>query len=110
VTDLRTTPTRIVADDAAQELGIRWADGRDVSYSYEGLRRACPCAMCRGGHGSVPEPVDPIVWELPSLQTYSLREIRPAGNYAIQLVWGDGHAAGLWSWAYLRGLREDADA
>lgn len=108
VSNPRTTPTRIVADDTAQELQIRWADGREVDYSYEGLRRACPCATCRGGHGRPVEPIDPVIWELPGLQHHTLGEIRPSGNYAIQLVWGDGHATGIWSWTYLRSLREDA--
>jgi len=99
------TPARIAVDDAAQELRIAWADGHEAAYSYEGLRRACPCVRCRGGHGKMAEPVDPAVWDLPSLQTYALKEVRPAGAYALQLVWGDGHDTGLWAWRYLRGLR-----
>lgn len=105
MTDARTTPTQIAADQARQELTITWADGHTAIYSYEGLRRACPCVSCRGGHGAMARPVDPAVWDLPSLQTYEIKEIRPTGNYAIQLVWGDGHAEGLWSWSYLRSLR-----
>lgn len=103
--DPRITPIQIATDQARQELTIAWADGHTSVYSYEGLRRACPCATCRGGHGQMAEPIDPEVWDLPSLQTHEIREIRPTGNYAIQLVWGDGHAEGLWSWKHLRSLR-----
>jgi DUF971 family protein len=102
--DPRTAPTQIAVDHAAQTLTIAWADGHTSAYSYEGLRRACPCAVCRGGHGPA-EPVDPEVWDLPSLQTYKIEEVRPAGNYAVQLVWGDGHSQGIWAWPYLRSLR-----
>lgn len=105
MTDARTTPTQIAADQARQELTIAWADGHTSVYSYEGLRRACPCVTCRGGHGQMAEPVDPDVWDLPSLQTYEIEKLRPTGNYAVQIVWGDGHAEGLWSWTYLRSLR-----
>lgn len=103
--DPRSTPTQVAVDHGAQELTIAWADGHTSVYSYEGLRRACPCAVCRGGHGQMAEPVDPEVWDLPSLQTYEIKEVRPAGNYAIQLVWGDGHSQGIWSWEFLRSLR-----
>jgi len=105
MSDPRTTPTQIAVDHGRQELTIGWADGHTSVYSYEGLRRACPCAVCRGGHGQMAEPVDPGVWDLPSLQTYEIKEVRPAGNYAIQLVWGDGHSQGIWSWTSLRSLR-----
>ena len=103
--DTATTPTRIAVANEAQHLEITWADGHTSVYSYEGLRRACPCVVCRGGHGQMAEPVDPAVWELPSLQTYAIESIEPAGNYAIQIVWDDGHREGLWTWAFLRSLR-----
>ena len=103
--DPRLTPTRVTVRHDEQAMTVAWADGHEAVYSFEGLRRACPCAECRGGHGRIPEPVDPAVWTLPSLQTHELEEVRPAGNYAVQLVWGDGHSTGIWSWRYLRALR-----
>ncbi len=103
------TPARLTVRQDEQTLTIAWADGHEVDYSFEGLRRACPCAACRGGHGRMAEPVDPAVWTLPSLQTYELKEVRPAGNYAVQLVWGDGHSTGIWSWRYLRELGPSAE-
>jgi DUF971 family protein len=30
--------------------------------------------------------------------------IEPVGNYAIRIVWNDGHSAGIYSWDYLRSL------
>ena len=100
-----TTPTQLAADQAAQTLTIRWADGRRSVYSYEGLRGACPCAECKGGHDKMQDPVDPMIFELPTLVTRTIKELRPAGNYALRVVWGDGHEAGLYRWDYLRGLK-----
>lgn len=99
------TPVRLAVDHAAQELIITWSDGPEVGYAFEGLKRACPCVQCRGGHGRAAVPPEPEVWTLPSLQTYTLKEVRPVGGYAVQLVWEDGHDAGVWSWKYLRSLR-----
>jgi DUF971 family protein len=51
MSDPRLTPVRIATDNGAQELRIARADGRTSVLWYEGRRRACPCASCRGGHG-----------------------------------------------------------
>ena len=96
-------PARLAADAGAQTLTVEWADGHVSAYSYEGLRRACPCAECRGGHGKMAEPVDPVVFQIPSLMTYEIEALRPAGHYALQVVWGDGHGSGLFRWGALRG-------
>lgn len=98
-----TRAVRLSADHDAQTLTIGWADGHESSFSYEGMRRACPCAECRGGHAAMADPIDPVVFDLPSLMTYTIRELRPAGHYALQIVWDDGHAAGLYRWESLRG-------
>ena len=103
-----TRPLRLSADDAAQELVIGWADGHESRFSFEGLRRACPCAECRGGHAGMAEPVDPVVFELPSLMTHHVRELRPAGHYALQIVWDDGHGSGLYRWETLRAYDRSA--
>ena len=34
--------------------------------------------------------------------TYTIRELRPAGHYALQIVWDDGHGSGLYRWEVLR--------
>ena len=104
MTDNSVRPVRLAADRDAQALTVEWADGHVSVYSYEGLRRACPCAECRGGHGAMSEPVDPVVFHLPGLMSYDIEELRPAGHYALQIVWDDGHASGLWRWDALRGL------
>jgi DUF971 family protein len=98
-----TRPVRLAASSPDQALTAEWADGHVSVYSYEGLRRACPCAECRG-HENMGAPVDPVVFHLPSLMTYGVAELRPAGHYALQIVWEDGHASGLWRWDVLRAI------
>ena len=100
--DSSSTPIRLEADADAQTLTVGWADGHTSVYSYEGLKRACPCAECRGGHGAMAEPVDPFVFQVPSLMTYEIKELEPAGHYALRIVWGDGHSSGLFRWEVLR--------
>jgi DUF971 family protein len=33
-----------------------------------------------------------------------IRAVEPVGNYAIKLIFDDGHDTGLYSWSYLREL------
>jgi DUF971 family protein len=33
-----------------------------------------------------------------------LQEVSEVGQYALKLIWGDGHNTGLYSFAYLRTL------
>ncbi|MEM0962868.1 MAG: DUF971 domain-containing protein [Bacteroidota bacterium] len=103
-----TTPVQLAADQGRQHLSVTWADGHVSVFSYEGLRRACPCATCRGGHGKMSEPIDPVVFDLPALMTYEVKELRPAGHYALRIVWGDGHDSGLFRWEVLRGYDRTA--
>ena len=41
-----------------------------------------------------------------SPQAFQLRRIASVGGYAIQPIWGDGHASGLYSFEYLRRVAE----
>lgn len=83
------------------ELAIKWDDGTESYIPLETLRRACPCAGCKGemdimGH-LYKNPDQALT---PS--AFVLRQILSVGSYAAQPVWGDGHATGIYSFDYLR--------
>ncbi|MET1077150.1 MAG: gamma-butyrobetaine hydroxylase-like domain-containing protein [Pseudomonas sp.] len=90
-----SAPERIHNQRAAGALQLHWADGHRLTLSHARLRAACPCAQCRAGRlqGRI-ALVDPGV---------RLTTIHPQG-YGAQLVFDDGHARGLYPWAYLREL------
>ena len=82
------------------ELAIKWDDGRESFIPLESLRRHCPCAGCQGERDILgnlykgpDEPLTPAAFQL-------LRVVN-VGGYAIQPIWGDGHATGLYSFDYL---------
>lgn len=69
----------------------------------ERLRDACPCAGCKG------ETVLLQRFEAPPQDRttpgrYTLEKAIPVGNYAMQFVWGDGHADGIYTLEQLRAL------
>jgi DUF971 family protein len=83
------------------ELAIKWQDGSESFISLEALRRACPCASCQGErdvmgnlHKGPDVPLGP--------SSFVLKSLTSVGTYAIQPVWADGHATGLYSYEYLR--------
>lgn len=83
------------------ELAVKWEDGTESYVPLESLRRACPCAGCKGEmdvmgrlHKGPEQPLTP--------QSFQLVGIQWVGGYAVQPVWGDGHNSGLFSFGYLR--------
>ena len=85
------------------ELAVKWDDGSESFFSLEALRRACPCAGCKGEMDVMGNlyrgPEKPLT---PS--SFQLVRIGTVGGYALQPQWGDGHSTGLYSFDYLRQL------
>jgi DUF971 family protein len=92
-------PSNIRALQGEQTLEIRWHDGRVDRMPYRFLRAECPCATCRhewtGERLIQPESIRPDL---------QLEAMNPVGNYAVQLVWNDGHSSGLFTWDSLHEL------
>jgi DUF971 family protein len=40
-------------------------------------------------------------------QSFQLKRLVPIGGYAIQPIWADGHASGIYSFDYLRRLTDE---
>jgi DUF971 family protein len=86
-----------------EELAVKWDDASETFYRLEELRRACPCAGCRGEtdimgqiHKFPSKPLAPA--------SFQLRRIERVGTYALQPFWGDGHSSGIFSFDYLKQL------
>jgi len=84
-----------------EELAIKWDDGSESYIPLEKLRRACPCAGCQGERDVMGNlykgPEQPF-----SATSFQLRSLTLVGTYAVQPVWGDGHATGMYSFDYLQ--------
>jgi DUF971 family protein len=83
-------------------LAIAWEDGQESYLELETLRRACPCALCKGETNILvatkPQPGN----YTPA--SFELRGWQFVGGYGLQPHWADGHAAGIYSFDYLRQL------
>ncbi len=82
------------------ELALAWPDGREDFLPGSFLRANSPSAENTGepdlfGHWSGGEgPRD--------RSGISLTGFQHIGNYAVRLLFSDGHDTGLYSWEYLR--------
>jgi DUF971 family protein len=84
-----------------EELAVKWEDGSESFIALEKLRRHCPCAGCKGEvdvMGNVcKNPDRPL-----SDEAFRLIRVAQVGGYAVQPVWADGHASGIYSFDYLK--------
>src|SRR5215204_2756444 len=69
-------------------------DGNTFELPFEYLRVYSPSAEVRG-HGPGQETLQL------GKHNVGIRAVEPVGNYAIKLVFDDGHDTGLYSWTYL---------
>ena len=82
-----------------------FSDGIEADVSSQQLRDNCPCASCNGEqvllHEYVPLNKQPV-----SDTGYQLEKAEPVGNYALKLIWKDGHDTGIYSWQFLKKITD----
>lgn len=89
-------------DKERHVLSVNFKDGTLAELPWDVLRDACPCAECIDKHGKRDQ--NPLMLTVTPNKT--LVGVETAGNYAVQLIWGDGHRFGIYTWNYLRELAE----
>ncbi len=97
------TITNIALDQKNRELSLDLDDGRAIEMSCEYLRVYSPSAEVRG-HGAGQEVLQT------GKENVNITAIEPVGNYAVRLVFSDGHNTGLYAWDYLIELAENKDS
>ncbi len=87
-------PTNIVLHQQSHELEVQFEDGQAFHYPAEFLRVYSPSAEVRGHWGQQAKlEVDK--------QDVNIVDLVPVGQYAIKIVFDDGHDSGLYDWGYL---------
>jgi DUF971 family protein len=93
------TPTELRLQQTSRILNVSFDDGKVFALPYQYLRVYSPSAEVQG-HGPGQEKL------VTGKQKVDLTRIEPVGNYAVKLVFSDGHASGLYTWDYLYQLGE----
>lgn len=90
-------PTEIRSSEGGKLLNISFEDGSSFALSAEYLRVESPSAEVRGHSPAERKTVGGKIG-------VRIKAIEPVGNYAVKLVFDDGHDTGLFTWDELHRL------
>jgi DUF971 family protein len=96
-------PTELRLDKDKRVLSVTFDDGRSFALPAELLRVLSPSAEVQGH-----SPEQRVT--VGGKKNVSIVRLEPVGNYAVRIVFDDGHDTGLFVWAYLRELGENREA
>ncbi|HEY4213111.1 MAG TPA: DUF971 domain-containing protein [Steroidobacteraceae bacterium] len=97
------TPTQIKLRSRSRVLEVTFDDGSRFELPFEYLRVSSPSAEVKG-HGPGQEVL------VLGKENVGIRSVEPVGQYAVKLVFDDGHDTGLFTWKYLHELGREREA
>ena len=96
-------PVEIRVQREERRLEIDFDDGRTFGYPAELLRVESPSAEVQGHTPSQKVTV-------PGKRGVGIVRLEPVGNYAVRIVFDDGHSTGIFSWSYLYSMGRDQES
>lgn len=95
-------PTELRLKTGRRVLMVTWDDGSSDELTAELLRVRSPSAEVKGHTPAERKTVG-------GKREVSISAIEPVGNYAVRLVFDDGHSTGLYTFRYLAELGRDRE-
>jgi DUF971 family protein len=91
-------PDAVTIDQGGRALVARWPGSAEVRIEAAVLWAECPSALGRrrrldGTHADLPRGL-------------AIVGVKPIGNYAVNIVFSDGHDRGVYPWALLAALAQ----
>ena len=87
-------PTELRLDAAKETLNVVFESGERFALKAEYLRVESPSAEVQGHNPDQKKIV-------PGKHHVKIASLEPVGNYAVRILFDDGHDTGLYSWDYL---------
>ena len=87
---------------SSRVLELVFNDGKQFNLSCEYLRVYSPSAEV-AGHGPGQEVLQM------GKEDVNITTLEPVGNYAVKLIFDDGHSTGIYTWDYLYDLSVNYD-
>jgi DUF971 family protein len=95
-------PTELRLDKDKRILTVSFDDGKSFTIPAELLRVLSPSAEVQG-HS--PEQRVTVAGK----RNVGIARLEPVGNYAVRIMFTDGHDTGLYVWEYLRQIGEEKE-
>ncbi|NJM29605.1 MAG: DUF971 domain-containing protein [Rhizobiales bacterium] len=92
-------PSELRLKDKGAILQVSFESGLSFALDAEFLRVESPSAEVKG-HGPGQEQL------VSGKRNVRISRLEPVGNYAVRIIFDDGHGSGLYTWSYLRELNE----
>jgi len=86
-----------------RSLTVKFDNGQSYSYPAEFLRVESPSAEVKG---HTPDQAQLVHGK----HSVVVMHLDPVGNYAVRIVFSDGHSTGLFTWRYLIELGSNYEA
>ncbi len=87
------------------KLNIKWDNDKETKIDLNYLRKECPCASCKG-ETILLKTYRPAKLQVEHPDMFKVKDIKPVGEYAIQITWKDGHDTGIYTWNYILDLEK----
>lgn len=95
-------PTEIRLSHDKRILTVSYDDGVSSVVPAELARVMSPSAEVQGHSAAERQTVA-------GKRDVTIRVVEPVGNYAVRLIFDDGHSTGIFTWGYLRKLGTEQD-
>ncbi len=95
-------PSELVVSRAERLLRIQFDDGAQFELPAEYLRTQSPSAEVQGHSEAQRQTVG-------GKRMVAITGAEPVGNYAVRLLFDDGHSTGIFTWAYLHELGRERE-
>jgi len=97
MSDKKPRPVSIILKKKSRLLKIEFDDNSTFELSCELLRVFSPSAEVRG-HGPGQE-----ILQI-GKENVAIEDVEAVGNYAVKLIFDDGHDSGIYTWEFLHDL------
>jgi DUF971 family protein len=95
-------PRELVVNKAERQLRIAFDNGAAFTLPAEYLRTQSPSAEVQGHSEAQRQTVG-------GKRNVGISGAEPIGNYAVRLLFDDGHSTGIFSWIYLHELGREQE-
>jgi ATP-binding protein involved in chromosome partitioning len=100
--DARIQPPKLDISADQSGLAVTFEGAKPFTLSAEMLRVMSPSAEVQGHSPDQRVTVG-------RKRNVKIKELRPVGNYAVRIVFDDGHDTGLYAWSYLQTLDQERE-